>query len=151
TLNQHRSERINRGVHNAGFANHCVIRCYPSLLAARSACERNPKLIQRCLPEHIIIEFVMMLFVNAEGLNLIFGNASVQWFKFVLVSEFMAVLKNWIQAREVAFSQRDNNRKVRPFSWGIEYLNEFSSPASIAVSGNGSVPFQTVIDPRKFL
>src|ERR1044072_8002938 len=29
---------------------------------------------------------------------------------------------NWMRAREVAHTKRDNNRIVRPFAWGLEHV-----------------------------
>jgi dienelactone hydrolase len=31
---------------------------------------------------------------------------------------------NWMRAREVAHTKRDDNRVVRPFAWGLEYIAE---------------------------
>jgi dienelactone hydrolase len=37
------------------------------------------------------------------------------------------LLARWIRARERHLSQRDNNRRVRPFEWGVDFINEHSN------------------------
>jgi len=30
----------------------------------------------------------------------------------------------WMRAREIAHTKRDNNRVVRPFAWGLEFIRD---------------------------
>jgi hypothetical protein len=30
----------------------------------------------------------------------------------------------WMRAREIAHTNRDNNRVVRPFAWGLEFISD---------------------------
>ena len=34
-----------------------------------------------------------------------------------------------MRAREIAYTKRDNNRLVRPFAWGLEFIREHANGA----------------------
>jgi dienelactone hydrolase len=36
----------------------------------------------------------------------------------------MTLFGRWMRAREIAHTKKDNNRIVRPFSWGLEFISE---------------------------
>ena len=35
----------------------------------------------------------------------------------------------WMRAREIAHTKRDNNRLVRPFAWGVEFIRDHANGA----------------------
>jgi dienelactone hydrolase len=40
----------------------------------------------------------------------------------------------WMRAREIAHTQRDNNRVVRPFEWGVEFIRDHPNGANARAS-----------------
>src|SRR5690242_20134976 len=38
--------------------------------------------------------------------------------------EALSLFGRWMRAREIAHSKRDNNRVVRPFAWGLEFISD---------------------------
>src|SRR3982074_2272086 len=37
----------------------------------------------------------------------------------------------WMRAREIAHIKRDNNRLVRPFAWGLEFISDHRNGADL--------------------
>ena len=37
--------------------------------------------------------------------------------------EALILFGKWMRAREIAHTKRDDNRVVRPFQWGLEFIN----------------------------
>src|SRR5438128_4912526 len=40
------------------------------------------------------------------------------------IAEALSLFGRWMRAREIAHTKRDDNRVVRPFAWGLEYVFE---------------------------
>src|SRR5947208_13526241 len=36
----------------------------------------------------------------------------------------LSLFGRWMRAREIAHTKRDNNRVVRPFAWGLEFVSD---------------------------
>lgn len=46
--------------------------------------------------------------------------------------EYQQMIRKWIYAREIACSQKDTNRRVLPFEWGLEWIDGTDLPLSLA-------------------